>query len=350
MSVISGTLAATGQRKSAKEQNALTAQQNQDMLLLELAARGAPLDGSSVPESMRGTQSAILPYYFGGQEKQMSDDASALYRTLQSRLQPPDVQLAKYDELLGKYEGAIGQNEQLARDLASGRLTDKSIAESQPVFGARRGVAEAKTNAGLEALRETLNEIDAIQSGKGYSGDSTGKRMMRFNARRQIGTQSAADFSNVDLENALEKRALQSEGRGMQLANMNLPDAMAKAAINRTRLPSQAATAAQMDTLAPFDFFKLNPANFSQPNPLNPMPDTRGAIANSVAQAGATIGGSLANYYQNRNLANQGRQQFNTTEGSTAGWGYLRGGGGGGGDAYDFDGANAAASNGGWDY
>jgi hypothetical protein len=313
MSIISGTIGALGTRKSAEEQNQLTQQQNADTLLLEMAARGAPLTGSNVPASVAGTEAAILPYYFGGQEKSMSADATELYKAIQERNGSPGLQIANYDALLGKYQPSVDANDQLAADLASGRMTNQTLAEAQPVFNARTNMAESKRNAGLEALRQTLSEIDSIQAGKGYSGDSTGKRMARFNARREIGTQSAADFAGANLANAQEKQAIQSGGRSLQLSNINLPDTLARAAINRTRLPGQAATATQGDAMAPFDFFKLQPANYKSPNPLNAMPDTAGSIANTVAQTGAAIGGSLAKYYSNKSLANMAQNQASWT-------------------------------------
>lgn len=341
MSIVSGTIAALGQRKSAKEQNRITQQQNADQLALELAARGAPIYGTNVPEEIQGTESAILPYYFGNTEKEISTDARELYKALTERLGPASVRVANYDALLGRYDKSSEANDKLAEDLALGNLTEEAIAESQPVFEARKGVADAKRNAGLEALAKTLNEISAIQAGKGYSGDSTGSRMLRFDARRKIGTQAAADLANVKLENANDVRAIRQAGRDQRLANLDLPSRLAVLATQRKQLPINAVSAEQNALMQPFDFFNIGTGRFSQANPLPAMPNTAGDIANSFAQTGSAIGGSLLKYYTNRDLQDRANRNaaagFKTNEGDTSGWKYLFGGGAGAPEGTTFD-------------
>jgi len=307
MSIVSGTIAAINQRKSAKEQNNITAQQNANQLQLELASRGAPLTGAGIPEELRGRQSAILPFYFGDTEKNLSTNAAGIYDAIRKRTGSPELQLADYSALLGKYDASANAADKLGEDLVSGRLTDQSLEESQPVFAARRGVAEARRNAGLEALKATLNEIDGIQAGKGYSGDSTGKRMLRFDARRQIGTHSASDLAGANLENASEERAIRESGRDRRLSNLNLPAALAKSAITRKQAPELAVEEGYQNSLSPFGFFNIGPNKFQKADSLSALPNTAGDIANAFGQTGAAVGSSLMKYYSNKSLGDQAR-------------------------------------------
>lgn len=302
-SVISGTVAALAKKKTDKQQNAITAQQNASQLMLDIAARGGPLSGAGVPEELQGIESALLPYYFGVTEKNLSSDAAALYQALKDRMGPSDVRIAEYDDLLGRYDRASEANDKLVEDLALGNLTEQALAESAPVFNARRGVAESRRNSSLEALQETLNEIDAIQAGKGYSGDSTGNRMLRFNARRQIGNQTAADLAGVNLQNAMDERTIREAGRQQRIGSIDLPNALAIAAAKRKQLPISAVASERATAMQPFDFFRIQPGQFSQPNQLKAADNS--LIANSIGQATSTIGGALLKYYTNQDLKKQ---------------------------------------------
>lgn len=305
MSIVSGTIAALGQRKSAKEQNALTAQQNKDTLSLELAARGAPLSGSGVPEELQGVQSAFLPYYFGSLEKDTAGDAASIYRALKDRMGDPALKLADYSEMLGKYKDSQNSADALADEIMSGRLSDTVMSENAPVFEARLGVAEANRNAGLEALKQTLNEIDNIQAGKGYSGDSTGKRMLRFNARRQIGNQASNEFANAKLANAQDKRAALEAVRSLRMSNFDLPAKMARNRIAIEEMPATAIAESYRNTLSPLDSFRIGSGSFSKPTQMSAMPNTAGDIANAAAQTGSAVGGALMKYYGNKDLTRQ---------------------------------------------
>lgn len=305
MSVISGIVAAQQQRKSSREQNAITQQQNVDSLMLQLAARGAPLTGNNVPESAQGSESAILPYYFGDLEKTMGTDAANLYKASAAWRGTPEAQLADYQALVDSQAGATAANDQLAADLASGKLTEDQLAEAAPSFAARKGVAEAGRNAGLEAIKQTLNEIDSIQAGKGYSGDSTGKRMFRFNARRSIGTQTAKDLAGANLENALDERSIKETGRSLRLSNMNLPEQRIQSAITRKQLPQNAANAAFTSAMEPFKFFSIGPHDFTAGTAPAAVPSALGDIASQMGQVNAQVGAGVANYYKNKNLQNK---------------------------------------------
>lgn len=307
MSVISGTIAAINQRKKDKAQNQLTAQQNQQQMAMDLAARGAGLYGSGIPEELQGRESAILPYYMGGSEAILGKDAANVAAAIRAAAGDPTLRLADYSAMLGKYDAASEANDRLAEDLALGNITNEQLAEAAPVWAARTGAAESRRNAGLEALRETLNEIDSIQAGKGYSGDSTGKRMLRFNARRAIGTQAATDFAGANLENEMDRRMIKESGRNARLSNIDLPNRLAMAAIQRKQLPANAVASEFNAATEPLNFFNIGAGQFRAQNPLTAPSNSATGIANSVAQAGASVGGALSKYYGNKSLENQAR-------------------------------------------
>lgn len=284
---------AVAANKQAKSTNKRLAAQNADQLMLDMAARGAPIYGANLPDEVQGSQAAVLPYYGGDTETKLFGDARSIYDAIRARAGTPAEQVAMYDDMLRKFEPANESNRQMVYDMASGKMVEQEIGESQPVFQARRGVAEAKRNAGLEALRETLNEIDSIQAGKGYSGDSTGKRMLRFNARRSIGTSSANDFAEVDLANALETRGLLTNDRSRRLTNIDLPDRLARAEIAREELPGDAASEAYQRSLGNFKMFNIGTHDFTPPAPYVDKPDILGSVASSV---GGTANTLLADY------------------------------------------------------
>lgn len=294
-SVGASAVAAKSAKKSAKETNARIAAQNADQIMLDMAARGAPIYGANLPAEIQGSEAAILPYYGGRTEVDLFNNARQIWDSIQASGGTPEQKMATFKQMLEQYEPANNANRNLVFDLATGKMTEQGVIESQPVFKARLGSAEAKRNAGLEALRETLNEIDAIQAGKGYSGDSTGKRVLRFNARRAIGTQSAADLADANLQNALEERTIRSQGRDKQIAGLGLADTMARADLSRTQIPEEAMTKSYINALQPFSFFNLGTHEFTKPEPYVDMPDTTGAIASTAAGSLNTF---LTNYAQ----------------------------------------------------
>lgn len=314
--VTTGVSAASANRQ-AKKQNEMVRQQNADQIMLDMAARGAPIYGANLPADIQGSESAILPYYFGGTERQMADDASAVYRSIRS--QDPRVELANYERMLDTYGEANQSNKDLVIDAATGRLVDRRLAESAPVFEARTNVAKSKRNAALEALRDTLSEIDSIQAGKGYSGDSTAKRMMRFNARRQIGSQAAADMTEAELQNQLEVRNIRDSELASRRANLGQADAMTQAEMRRTQLAKQAMADDFNTSISPFSSFNIGTGQFTKPEPLVPPTDIAGALASS-------IGGTVNTLATNRMLAGQARSstpqqmQFTRQPTDNQGW------------------------------
>jgi hypothetical protein len=291
-------------------------------LALNLTSRGAPIaldrfGRPIIPRSVEGSESAILPYYFGGAEKQLGQDALDNYNAIAKLYGAPELELQQYQAIIDKFGPAFQSNEQLASDIASGKISQDMLAESEPVFGARLDVAEARKNSGLEALKQTLNEIDAIQAKRGFLGEGYGKTLVNTEVRRRIFGEGADAISQAKLANAMEKRAVQESGRNLRLSNISLPDALARASLARRGLPASTIASRYGTSLAPFSFFNLGPHDFSQfQRP--PQVDAATSPWALAAQTGAAAGSTVGNYFLQRDLQNRYMRER------------YRGGGGGG--------------------
>lgn len=288
------------QKKANSTNKKLTKENNRANLLMNLISRGAPMEGPNFPDSVQGQSSSILPIYMGKTEKDLATNAQDIFAAIQKYYGTPEDQMKNNEQIAGQFAPAGAASDRLVVDLATGKVTKEMLDESKPVFAARTKLAESKRNAGLEALSETLNEIDAIQAGKGFSGDSTGSRMLKFNARRGIGTQSAADIGAADLANAEDVRNIKSSGRNLQLQNLSLPDSQAAAAIRRRTVPAAGLVDNQSVSLAPFKFFNIGPGaatQFQKPSDVGPVANTGGIAAQGIA--------SLIRDYQKARANNQ---------------------------------------------
>lgn len=316
--------AASESAKSQKKANAtnqkLTKETNRANLLMNLVSRGAPMEGPNFPDSVQGQSSSILPIYLGKTEENLGKNAQDILAAIQKYYGTPEEQLARNEQVAGRFGEAGAASDRLVQDLATGKVTDEMLAEAKPVMEARTKLAESKRNAGLEALSEILNENEAIQSGKGFSGDSTGNRIFKFNARRAVGSQAAADFGAANIANAEEVRGIKGAGRNLRLSNINLPDTMAAASIRRGSIPVEGVNFNQQQQLQPFKFFNIGPGaptQFQPYQPVQPVASTGQIIGQSVG-AGA---GAYGNYLSNQQLISALNRNPNIPPGpSTGDW------------------------------
>jgi len=313
MSVISGTIAAIKGSQSQDKATKTNAQNAKDTnlsnMIQQLVARGITIDVQTarrlgLPDNLIGKSSAVLPYYLSDTEMRSSNAAAKTVEALQNLYGTPKDEYAVYDAMIKKYGPAIANNTNLVNDLASGRLTDQSIAESQPVFSQRLAGVEAGRRASLEALSQTLNEIDAIQAGKGFSGDSTGNRQLRFNARRQIGTSTSNSLNDALLQNAMEKRALQDQGRTLRLNNLNLPVTMAGSQIDLAQMPTNAVAKRFNASMAPLSTFNIGPHDFT-PFQSMPLVQPKTSTGEIIANGAASVGNAALNQYLQMQLQKQ---------------------------------------------
>ncbi len=176
--------------------------------------------------------------------------------------------LRQYQEQITPYNANFAAGDQLITDTFTGDLTNKVLEEAQPVFSARTKLASARADAGIEALQDKLNEINAIQARKGFTGDSSAQNLLQFNARRKIGTDAALERAGTDLTNATEEQSIRNAGRTLQFQSLDIPYNRARQRIQLTDLPTDSASARLNRTMQPFNFFKLGQGSFQvQPPP-----------------------------------------------------------------------------------
>lgn len=181
-------------------------------------------------ESRGSTGSAFLPEYMkaagGGKfEEDLSRNMVAAYEA--ARPVSLEVERSQIASDVAPMQAATRQAGRGVADMFSGRALTDQIGEAQPVFQARSELAQTKAQAGLQALRSTLNEINAIQGKKGFTGDSLGTSMVRMNARKQAATDAAAGAAGVNLANAEDVRAMRNANRMFQVQNAGLANQMA---------------------------------------------------------------------------------------------------------------------------
>lgn len=323
MSVISGSIAAMTQADTANTQNNENRRQANVNALMQLIARGMPLDAATLhaagmplalARAMGGKGNSILPYYMGDAERNLGTGAANAAQTIQSLNGGAGGTASQVSDILSKYGEGDSANTIFANDLASGRMTDQMLAENQPVAEARMGVATGKRNAALESLKQTLNDIDAIQSKKGFSGDSMGNRMMKFNANRSIMGTAAGDIAGARFQNATDRAAIQQQGRNMQLQNIDLSGKLARDQAGRLNLPGQVAAQQFTNSTAPLSFFNLGPHAPGEYNPNQVA--VPGALQVAATAAGAA-GNSALNYYLQQRSQRQAGQPVNTNSGAT---------------------------------
>ena len=300
--VIAASTAGGKEDNAAVQAGKATQRTNLMNLYESLYARGADLSKLTFPKQM-GIPSGLLtrggvifPQYGADKERALFDQAAQLSAAIAAQNGTPEAQGQIYQALLDKYGPDFANNDQLASDLASGRLTTQMLTEAQPVEAARLGVAEGQKNAGLEAIKQTLNNIDTIQARKGYSGDSSGSRQLEFNARRAVNTSGADAINMALLQNEMEKMGIKTAGRGLQLSNINLPDTLLRSAVSRRQLPGQAMNQAFTQRTAPFSLWNQNPMQFrgAERPPVMPRGAGLGEILGSV---GGAAGSNLTNYF-----------------------------------------------------
>jgi hypothetical protein len=286
------------------------------------------------------TGSAILPLYFGENsesfEKELAGDLMDQYRGAQ--FPTTDDYQGEVDKLRPGVEGATD----LTNRLLTGDLTEERVSNYKPVFEARKTGAAASREAGIKALSETLNQIEAMQAKRGFGGESFGKNLLRARAGRDIAEKSAGRTSAVEEQNALDEARLRTASLDQMLASTGLPFAMAQRLAALQAMPNQMMTQDALTRMAPFDWFRIG--NFMPNIPQKkPIPGDTQIWLNTGADIADTIA-DIALSYATSGAAVVDKGQFNN--GMDTG-GYVGGGqttgqmpsyGGGGSDmGFDFN-------------
>lgn len=300
MSFISGTVGAvlgSQAQKDANRRNERSARlANQANFLLNASARGAALPsrvpGLTIPEGIAGKESALLPYYFDDRERALAEASGQVFDATGQLLGTPLEQGQRAQAIVNQYLPILDQGRDVVAGIYDNSITDQELAYAKPVADARLKVAGAKRDAGLDALYDTLNSIKAIQSRKGFTGDSLASQRLGYDARRKVYGDAAVDLSGAELQNAMEARSIQQGGINRKLTSLNLPSGLAQSRLNLEELPANQVSESYNRRLQPFQFFRMGQNQF-QVNPLPKVEPVAGAgqiLANSTAALGQQVG------------------------------------------------------------
>lgn len=302
MSIVSGTIAAVNQKKSADKATStnlkMARETNNANLVLDLARRGLALPsrvgGMDVPEGAVGKSSAILPYYLNDQEMAAAGYAGDIFDTLSQ-----DANAQSISELRAaseRYRGAFDQARQDALGVFNGDVTNEELAAAQPVAAARIKLANSKRDAGLSALEEKLNEIKAIQNRKGYTGDSLASSRLRFDATRKVLGDAAIDQSNAELANAMEASAIRRGGIQRRLSGGNIPLDQLRRETQFADMPGENLRSRAESNISIFNPFRVNGGfqTIQRPDRVEASPSTLGIIAGQNAGVAQDVGSYLA--------------------------------------------------------
>jgi hypothetical protein len=302
MSIVSGTIGAINSKKSADKATStnlkIARETNNANLVLDLARRGLALPstvgGVTVPEGAVGKSSAILPYYLNDQEMAAAGYAGDIFDVLSADANAQSIgDLRASSE---RYRGAFDQARQDTLGVFDGSVTDEELAAAQPVAAARIKLANAKKDAGLEALQEKLNEIKAIQNRKGYTGDSLASQRLRFDATRKVLGDAAIDRSNAELANAMESSGIRRAGIQRRLSSGNLPLDQLRRETQFADMPGENLRSRAESNISIFNPFRVNGGfqTIQRPDQVEASPSTLGIIAGQNAAVAQDVGSYLA--------------------------------------------------------
>lgn len=302
-----GSIFQSGAQNRATQQNAANvAATNQANLILNIMSRGGALTAQEAQQlgvpQLAGQSSAILPYYMSQIEQAAGTTSGAISQQILSSGGSPAQQMQQAMAVTAGLQPSLNQATTLGQQLVSGDVTKQMLAEQAPVSAATLAVPEVEKNAALQQLDATLNDIDAIQARKGYSGDSYGNRLLKFQARAGIMSQAAGGIAQAKLANARSVQGIQQQGRQLQLSNLGLPGELAANELNFQNLPSQTlATKAQLGQ-QPLGFFNIGNRAFQEQN--KPLVDYTSATGLGLSGLGSNLSSAL-NYGLQQQRLNQ---------------------------------------------
>lgn len=249
----------------------------------------ADLNYQQFRESRGDGGSAVLPLYLksasGGLfEKALGQDLTDAYDVYH---QDPTA-VADYQTRVDAFNPAIAGARKTTNDIFDGGLENRLVTNFKPVASAR---VKFKRASAIDALNKTLQEINAVQSGRGYSGDSMGNRLLQFQARKSAGDEVAG----ANIQNAEEERAIRDMALQVQLQNLGLPYQQARNDLELFRLPQDNYIAELLKEQQPFNFLRIG---VGQPPAVQPLryeanPSTGQLAAQGIGQ----LSGAALNYY-----------------------------------------------------
>lgn len=302
--IASGAMQSSAARKANKANQAIADEQNRLNYEMFLQSRGS--QGSS-----------LLPLYFNqeGQtpyEQELANQAMAAARLLPTAAQ----QQAQARAIQTRFQPTIDAATGTVQGIYDGGLLQEEQELLLPIEQERMQAVQTRRQAGLESLNQTLNDIRALQAGRGFSGDSSASNQLRANVRRQNATESAAMESGARLQNLADRRSIGMNDINRRISNVNLPLQAAEQSRQFQNFGATAALSNEAQRQGAFNWFRLQPQAFqSQRAPLvQPVATTGQYVAGALGQAGGAVANLAASQYIANNMyGNYGNQPYGGT-------------------------------------
>lgn len=309
--IIGGIMGSNAQKAAARE--AAQAQREANLLnyALQIQSRGG--DASAILKklgfpTMGGGENAILPMYAPpGTEKELFKSALASSKAISSV--PPEQQMAAYQDQINQMMPAVLGGDTLVRSIYDKTLDQERLAALNPVLNARLQQAEANKQAIALGLADAQNRMAAEEARKGFVGSGSYGRNRMLESTVWATQQAAQQKAAAELQNAMDKRALDENNLQLRLASLSTPFQRAGQKINLQMAPQQGVAQLAVSAQEPLKFFRLgtaNPPDMRAPT-LMPTSDPGAVALAGVGQALGNLGGMYANQQAATNLSNQNR-------------------------------------------
>lgn len=241
--------------------------------------------------------SAVLPLYLRSADGGLFEDQ--LGKDLVSAYDSTAPDRGAFDAVTRSYEPMVAGARSTAAGIFNGGAERQMLDNFAPVAKAR---VKFKRQSAMDALNKTLGEISAVQAGRGFSGDSLGRRMLSYKANA-----GAADaIAGADLANIEETRGIKDNALRLKLNNLDLPFSMAGKEMDFSNLGNTAYLDAVQKRMVPFNFLRLGTAQPFQYQPLTytANPSTGQLVAQGVGQLAGTGMNYAMQQQQNRQWGN----------------------------------------------
>lgn len=295
MSVISGTIGAVLGAQAQSQATRAQAQQaqEQNQLLRDLFA-----------QSRGSTGHAILPEYFGPEERRAGEYATSVFDATKDLYGTPADVAARGKAIADRYRPLLESGSRAVEGLYSGELLNKELAAASPVAAARLRQAGTVRQGLLSGIQQRLQAINAQRAGQGFTGSGSAADNAALRAQILGNQQAAGAQSAAELQNAEDERQIRQQILDLQLRSPEVAGALARQATGLETLPAELSGAITRSTLSPLDWFKINvgtPPQQTMAPWAQPNPGVWQILANQTGQLGQQVG----SYYLNRDIANR---------------------------------------------
>jgi hypothetical protein len=206
---------------------------------------------------------------FGGGSSGLLKDIGSTYRGIYGGINDitPSVGDAynRYSTASSEFAPSLDKSEEIGKSILSGEAGQQLQDLRKPVYAARNEAVATSKQAQQDATAQTLNRIQAIQRGEGYSGASSAGDKTATDAARTIAANIAAQQGNTNVMNASDAASTAIAARDEQIkaALGGLANQMVSGRYQFTNAPLAAAYSTVM---APQQQFNSMVAPYISPN------------------------------------------------------------------------------------